>query len=439
MSKLPSFIKNIHLSGFQRDGLINVLVDDQEEIDYKRFRSNSYIFNNPLVKLRFELQDEPQNFRVEGSFGDQSIKVVKPRNSKGEELPEAGTERIRTSPLHRGKNVFRVSWGDDQFWDLVIYHKTVIRDWVEGLARAVILIVGLNTFVIQGSYIPSASMMNTLVEGDYIWVNKAAYLLSEPQRGDVVVFNFPLDPTRDFIKRLIGVPGDKIRIKNKQLYLNGQMMHENFILQDYSLVLSDDNSQVPRMPPPAMVEIPIELLFSKGLNAQLPLDSYLIEWQTDLIKTKENPFIAMNPLASVGDTIDIKERVPGKSRFTTPLKILATGREKNQLKLSDLGMSVGDQNFSFGTFKVFQRIDETESMKEFIHPANTMTELTVPQNAYFVMGDNRDNSQDSRFWGFVDKANIKGRAFFLYFPFDRMKSIKRRFGSPNSETSARIE
>ncbi len=429
MSKLPPFLKNVYLSGFQRDGLITVLVDDQEEVDYKRFRSNSYIFNNPLVKLRFEFAEEPKDFQIEGRFGDNPIRVVKPRGDKGEEIVETGTERIRTSPLHRGKNVFRISTDDGQFWDLVIYHKTVIRDWIEGLARAVILIVGLNTFVIQGSYIPSASMMNTLVEGDYIWVNKAAYLLSEPQRGDVVVFNFPLDPTRDFIKRLIGIPGDKIKIKNKKLILNGKVMQENFILQDYALVLADPKLQKEsNLPPPAMVEMPIELLFSDGLNKVLPADSYIVEWKPDLLLSKENPFIAMNPESNMGDNIDIKERAPGKSRYSTPLKILATGKHEMPLKLMETGLMIDNKLVAFGNFKVFQRIDKAPLNQDYIHPANSMEELTVPDNNYFVMGDNRDNSQDSRFWGFVDRSNLKGRAFFLYFPFGRMKSIKRRFG-----------
>ena len=435
MSKLPPFLKNVYLSGFQRDGLITVLIDDQEEVDYKKFRSNSYIFNNPLVKLRFEFTEEPENFQIQGSFGENPIRVVKPRGDKGEVLVETGTERVRTSPLHRGKNVFRISSGDGQFWDLVIYHKTVIRDWVEGLARAVILIVGLNTFVIQGSYIPSASMMNTLIEGDYIWVNKAAYVLSEPQRGDVVVFNFPLDPTRDFIKRLIGIPGDKIKIQNKKLILNGKIMQEDFILQDYALILADPKLQKEsNLPPPAMIEMPIELLFSDGLNTILPADSYIVEWTPDLLSSKKNPFIAMNPKCGVGDSIDLKERVPGKSRFSTPLKILATAEQETPLQLKETGLIINQELVAFGKFKVFQRIDKVPSNQDFINPANTMEELTVPENTYFVMGDNRDNSQDSRFWGFVDRSNLKGRAFFLYFPFGRMKSIRRRFGKPSLTT-----
>ena len=212
-------------------------------------------------------------------------------------------------------------------------------------------------------------------------------------------------------------------------------MQEDFILQDYALILADPKLQKEsNLPPPAMIEMPIELLFSDGLNTILPADSYIVEWIPDLLSSKKNPFIAMNPKCGVGDSIDVKERVPGKSRFSTPLKILATASQETPLQLKETGLIVNQELVEFGKFKVFQRIDKVPSNQDFINPANTMEELTVPENTYFVMGDNRDNSQDSRFWGFVDRSNLKGRAFFLYFPFGRMKSIKRRFGKPSLTT-----
>jgi len=397
--KLPKFIKNIYLSGFPREGLVSAFVDDTAEVEYKKFRSNSHIFNNPFIRIRIELETKPEEFQMEGSFGDTPLRVSAPRDDSSPQNTDS-TSIVRTSILYRGKNVFRIKIADGLEWDLIIYHKTIFRDWVEGLARAVILIVGLNTFVIQGSYIPSASMMNTLIEGDYIWVNKAAYFLREPKRGDVVVFNFPLDPNRDFIKRLVGLPGDKIKIKDKVLHVNGKPVVEDYTLNDF----------------PVMEITPSEL-FQSSVLMDLPPDVYMVEWDPEWDGLRDRPYayLGMNP--SDPQYIDIKDKEKGK--FRQPMRIYA--RPGERVELTDRGVKAGASVFTALQYKfMFLRnvngMDTTSRMEEF----------TVPEETYFVMGDNRDNSQDSRFWGPVPRANMKGRAFFLYWPLERMKSIKRR-------------
>ncbi|THB80183.1 MAG: signal peptidase I [Desulfobacteraceae bacterium] len=192
------------------------------------------------------------------------------------------------------------------------------RENIEAIIIAIVIALFIRTFIVQAFKIPSGSMKDTLLIGDQILVNKFIYgvkipftngknlvSIKDPERGDIVVFKYPQDPSKDFIKRVVGVAGDKIKIVDKQLYLNGK---------------------------------PVE----------------------------DEPFaVFKNP-----------ETLPG--------------------------------NFS--------------------HRDN-LKEMTVPENSLFVMGDNRDRSHDSRFWGFVDLKMLKGEAFMIYWSWDRTKTSFKRFKS----------
>jgi len=183
--------------------------------------------------------------------------------------------------------------------------KSAVREYFEALVIAVVLALFVRTWVFQAFKIPTGSMEPNLLIGDHLIVNKMIFapavtpieraLLPRRDivRGDVIVFKYPEDPTRDFIKRVIGVPGDQLELRRKKMYVNGKAIDEPY------------------------------------------------------------------------------------AHFIVPLSPEGAGR---------------------GT-----------DLREEYGP------VTVPAGQFFVMGDNRDNSQDSRYWGFLPATYVKGKALFIYF------------------------
>ncbi len=106
--------------------------------------------------------------------------------------------------------------------------KSAIREYAEALIVAVLLALVIRTFVVQAFKIPSGSMIPTLDIGDHILVNKFLYDFTAPKRGDVIVFKYPQDESRDFIKRVIGLPGDTLEIRGRQVLINGQPLSEPY-------------------------------------------------------------------------------------------------------------------------------------------------------------------------------------------------------------------
>lgn len=109
-----------------------------------------------------------------------------------------------------------------------------IVEYIESILIALVLALIIRTFIFQPFYIPSGSMEQTLLIGDRIIVSKYSYYFNQPILGDVVVFKYPLDPKRDFIKRVIGTPGDVVEIRDSQLYINDMIIPEPYVLdQDF--------------------------------------------------------------------------------------------------------------------------------------------------------------------------------------------------------------
>jgi len=206
--------------------------------------------------------------------------------------------------------------------------KSIAREYIEAAIIAVILALFIRAFVVQAFKIPSGSMKPTLLVGDHILVNKFIYGIkipftdrylvrfTKPNRGDIVVFKWPRNEKKDFIKRVIGVSGDTVEVKDDALYVNGKRIEREYVgtFSDQHLLRADKY---------------LEFL---GEDSYYILDAY---------------------------------------------------RQ--------------DENFG---------------------------PVTVPKNSLFVMGDNRDNSRDSRYWGFVALNKLKGKAMIIYWSWPEWK----RFG-----------
>lgn len=175
--------------------------------------------------------------------------------------------------------------------------KREIREWAESLIIAFVLAMIIRTFVVQAFKIPSGSMRETFLEGDRILVNKFIYRFKEPQRGDIIVFRYPQNKKKDFVKRLIAMPGEVVEISDGDIYINDTLVQGPQLIRDF-------------------------YYYNRGEYGQIG-----------------------------------------------------------------------------------QRI-------------------TVPPESYYVLGDNSASSKDSRFWGFVPKENLLGKAFFIYWPIRRIKVVE---------------
>ncbi len=205
--------------------------------------------------------------------------------------------------------------------------QSVLVDYGRSLFPVIAVVFALRSFGVEPFRIPSGSMLPTLHLGDFILVNKAAYGIrlpiiykkvipaGEPERGDVMVFRFPENPKVNFIKRLVGVPGDDVRVVGRNVYINDVQVQQDLAEQDHQTA-DTGRGYVSNRYVEQLGEVEHDILVRRG------------------------------------------------------------GR--------------GSKGF----------------------------EGVVPEGHYFVLGDNRDNSRDSRYWGFVPEDNLVGRAFFIWFAWD---------------------
>jgi signal peptidase I len=204
--------------------------------------------------------------------------------------------------------------------------KSVAREYLESVVVAILLALFIRTFIVQAFKIPTGSMQENLLIGDHLLVNKLLYspsagtwedklLAKRPiRRGDVIVFKYPEEPSRDFIKRTIGLPGETVAVRGRAVYVNGKLLKE-----DYTY-------------------------FGGGYG----------------------------------------------------------GTPHNEAAVAPETLAAGEPSVAFADYQATLNLGP----------------MVVPADQLFVMGDNRDNSKDSRYWGFLPRDQVKGRALLVYWSYE---------------------
>ncbi|HEY7676018.1 MAG TPA: signal peptidase I [Candidatus Methylomirabilis sp.] len=148
--------------------------------------------------------------------------------------------------------------------------KSFARELVETIVLALVLAMIIKTFVIQAFKIPSGSMLNTLQIGDHILVNKFIYRFADPTRGDIIVFLYPEDESRDFIKRIIGLPGDTLEVRDRVVYINGKPLKEAYTIFQGAGGFGNPHTPFENFPP---THVPEGKYFMMGDNRDSSMDS----------------------------------------------------------------------------------------------------------------------------------------------------------------------
>ena len=264
------------------------------------------------------------------------------RQSAARQLQEADDKRRAEL---QSKGIARVDGDIAQAKETILAQPWWL-DWTAGLFPVIISVFFLRSFIVEPFKIPSGSMIPTLLVGDLILVNKFHYGLrlpvlntkitegEKPQRGDVMVFRYPPKPSLDYIKRVVGVPGDTVAYLNKRLTINGQAVPTESVPEFF-----DEDA----------------MRYFKQYEEKLGSQTHR------LLNDEQRPAF-----------------VPGVDKFP------------------------GYENCDYTVEGVTCK---------------------VPEGHYFMMGDNRDNSMDSRYWGFVPEKNIVGKAFFVWMNFGNLKRV----------------
>jgi signal peptidase I len=264
------------------------------------------------------------------------------RQSAARQLQEADDKRRADL---QSKGIARVDGDIAQATETILAQPWWL-DWTAGLFPVIISVFFLRSFIVEPFKIPSGSMIPTLLVGDLILVNKFHYGLrlpvlntkitegEKPQRGDVMVFRYPPKPSLDYIKRVVGVPGDTVAYLNKRLTINGQAVPTDSVPEFF-----DEDA----------------MRYFKQFEEKFDTQSHRV------LNDEQRPAF-----------------VPGADKFP------------------------GSEGCNY-----------------------TIEGVTckVPEGHFFMMGDNRDNSMDSRYWGFVPEKNIVGKAFFVWMNFGNLKRV----------------
>jgi signal peptidase I len=292
--------------------------------------------------------------------------------------------------------------------------KGSFREFSESLVFAIIVALIIRALVIYPFRIPTGSMEDTLLIGDFLLANKFVYGIRspdwigipstkvgfsipffrtpgfrEPKKGDVVIFKYPRDPELNYIKRCVGVSGDTIFIRNKELYINGK-----------------------RFPNPPK---------SKFINYYTAPEDFM---QPDIFPPGAGNIDNYGPIRvpAPGDTFHFTQSNKDKWFERFQLIVYAGNKVEIVYKGEATELTIANQN-------QWQRAIQIYPVDSFRLNGTSLDRMvyTVKNKHYFMMGDNRDNSLDSRYWGFLPERYVVGEGLIIYFSWDKNVPLYRIF------------
>lgn len=322
------------------------------------------------------------------------------------------------------------------------------REWLDALLWAAIAAIILRTFFFGAYRIPTPSMEKTLLTGDFLIVTKLAYgprtpmTLSVPftdiylpgvklpwfripgyseiERNDIVVFNYPVDVApvsvkTNYIKRAIGMPGDEIRIEDKILYVNGETAESyNTLMQHYRVNVRE-----------RIRLSPSKVRDAGGRIVQSQNDTHIINMTAETAEEISN-WSEINNVEPFILPDDFDEFSRNDFRFS---KAFMNHDQMESFSIPYEGEEIELTSENWPIYQDILERYERNSVQiegdEFTINGEQTNRYTIQQNYYFVMGDNRDDSEDSRYWGFVPDDHIIGKAGIIYFSWDGERWLPR--------------
>jgi signal peptidase I len=286
--------------------------------------------------------------------------------------------------------------------------KSTTRDYVESIGAAILIALALRAFVVEAFKIPSSSMYPTLEIGDHIFVNKFIYgvripwtntklfELRGPHRGEVIVFIYPCDPERDYIKRVVAVANDTVEVRCNVVYVNGKAVPNKLV-----------------EPAPVQEQRGDKLVTVTPGCEYDDYDEHVGKWFPRMCSRYQE-----TTETGIHDTFHDPERPVRDERVVAGTQ--TGGDQRDFPSRSNLNPpSCGDSDDRLKTGSVEQVTGViTETKSELTATAcEPQLNYRVPPGHIFVMGDNRNNSNDSRVWGSVPIENIKGKALFIWLSY----------------------
>ncbi|MCX7906992.1 MAG: signal peptidase I [Bacteroidetes bacterium] len=326
--------------------------------------------------------------------------------------------------------------------------RSKLREWIDALLFALVAALLIRTFLLEAFRIPTPSMEKSLLVGDFLLVSKLHYGARTPitlgvpftdlyipglelpfvrlpgftqvRRNDVIVFNYPrldapIDRKPHYIKRAVGLPGDTLEIRQKQVYINGRPLENPPGMQWHWWLTLDERIRISTI---RLEELGVQQLRLIGNRLLVNATQKAIEE----VRTWPGVLAVEPEVFPAGD---------GRFAFDTFPEGMGYNRDNfGPLWIPAKGASIALTEDTYRRYAWTINRYEGHRLERgpdgvFLLDGQPATQYTFRQNYYFVMGDNRDDSEDSRFWGFVPEDHLVGRALVIYFSWDTDRNLPR--------------